>query len=219
MLRRTLRLGSLLGIEVAVVAGVHLLGRVDGLGGPGSDPVGWLRSSSPEEVVAGTVRLVTLACAWWLLASTVLYIAVRITTRRRAAPALTRLVLPAVRRRVDRALAVSMLASAVLGGGLSGVAAAGEPEPPATIAVRDGRAIASFPVPAVPGPAAATPPAPPPVGHHVVAPGESLWTIAAAHAGSTEVGSYWARVVEANRAALRSGNPNLIYPGEIVELP
>jgi nucleoid-associated protein YgaU len=121
---------------------------------------------------------------------------------------------------VDRALAVSMLASAALGGGLSGIAAAGEPPPPVTIEVRDGRAIESFAPPALPEPAATTPPPPPtPVEHHVVAPGESLWTIAAAHAGAADVGGYWARVVELNRAALRSGNPNLIHPGEIVELP
>jgi len=27
------------------------------------------------------------------------------------------------------------------------------------------------------------------------------------------------RVVELNRTRLRSGNPNLVYPGEVVELP
>jgi hypothetical protein len=64
----------------------------------------------------------------------------------------------------------------------------------------------------------------------VVAPDESLWTIAAVHvAGATgrdagtvddaEVAGYWARVVDANRDALRSGNPSLIYAGEVIELP
>jgi hypothetical protein len=205
MPRRTLRLGALLGSEVAAVAVLHRLGRVDGLGGPGDNPVGWLRSASPEEVVGGSVRLVAVACAWWLLASTVLYLAARLTPRSGTARALGRLALPAVRRQVDRALAVSLLASAAFGGG-----------------VRDGRAIESFPPPATPAPAAAppVPPAPPaPNGHHVVAPDESLWTIAAAHAGNADVGRYWAQVVELNRTALRSGNPNLIYPGEIVELP
>jgi nucleoid-associated protein YgaU len=55
---------------------------------------------------------------------------------------------------------------------------------------------------------------------HVVAAGESLWTIAAARvAPGADVAPYWARVVDANRQSLRSGNPNLIYPGEVVELP
>jgi hypothetical protein len=34
-----------------------------------------------------------------------------------------------------------------------------------------------------------------------------------------EVTRYWLRVVEANRPNLRSGDPDLIYPGEIVILP
>jgi nucleoid-associated protein YgaU len=55
---------------------------------------------------------------------------------------------------------------------------------------------------------------------HVVAAGESLWTIAAARiAPGTDVAPYWARVVEANRSTLRSGHPNLIYPGEAIALP
>nr|MBA2326971.1 LysM peptidoglycan-binding domain-containing protein [Actinomycetota bacterium] len=65
---------------------------------------------------------------------------------------------------------------------------------------------------------------------HVVGPGDSLWTIAAAHLAhatgryaaalaESEVAAHWARVVEVNRDALRSGNPNLIYAGEVLELP
>ncbi|MGH9033301.1 MAG: LysM peptidoglycan-binding domain-containing protein, partial [Acidimicrobiia bacterium] len=81
---------------------------------------------------------------------------------------------------------------------------------------------ASVSPPTTPLPAPGPPPAPveaaPAV--HVIAPGESLWTIAAAQvAPEADVAPYWAQVVEANRATLRSGNPNLIYPGEVVELP
>lgn len=228
MLRRTLRLATLVGGEVAAVVILHRLGGVDGLGGPGADPAGWLRSAAPADVAGGALRVVALACAWWLLASTLLYLAARACPLRSAAPAVGRLVPAAVRRRVDRAVAVSVLASAALGAGLSGVAAAGEPAPP-PVEVRDGRAIESFPSPATTttAPVVASPPPVPPAPaidpaaptHHVVAPGESLWTIAATHAGSADVGRYWARVVEVNSAALRSGNPNLIYPGEIVEVP
>jgi hypothetical protein len=64
----------------------------------------------------------------------------------------------------------------------------------------------------------------------VVVSGDSLWTIAAGHLARAtgravaevpvgEVASYWARVVDHNRDALRSGNPNLIYPSEALELP
>lgn len=84
--------------------------------------------------------------------------------------------------------------------------------------------------PATPPPAATPRPARPPVSRarHVVAPGENLWVIAraelAARAGGTPAGEqavarYWARVVATNRPHLRSSNPSLIFPGEVVELP
>ena len=58
-------------------------------------------------------------------------------------------------------------------------------------------------------------------------PGENLWVIArtalTAATGQpprdSEVVRYWNRVIAANRATLRSGDPNLIFPGEIVTLP
>jgi hypothetical protein len=56
--------------------------------------------------------------------------------------------------------------------------------------------------------------------------GDNLWTIARAELARVgralddrEVAPYWLRLIAANRATLRSGDPNLIYPGEIVELP
>jgi nucleoid-associated protein YgaU len=69
-----------------------------------------------------------------------------------------------------------------------------------------------------------TPPAP---AMHVVVAGDNLWRIAADHLSALgnarpddhTVASYWRLVIAANRATLRSGDPNLIYPGEIVLLP
>lgn len=75
------------------------------------------------------------------------------------------------------------------------------------------------------------PVAPPPstiATHHVVAPGESLWSIAAQHLREgtpdpgptdTDVARYWAVVVATNRTALRSGNASLVFPGEVLQLP
>jgi nucleoid-associated protein YgaU len=64
---------------------------------------------------------------------------------------------------------------------------------------------------------------------HVVVAGENLWTIARDHLArarsgadeptTREVAAYWLRVVEANRNRLRSGDPDLIYPGERTVLP
>ena len=73
------------------------------------------------------------------------------------------------------------------------------------------------------------PPAARVVAHtHVVRVGENLWRIAQAelaratgdaHPGDDAVAGYWQRVVAANRATLRSGDPSLIFAGEVVTLP
>jgi hypothetical protein len=63
-----------------------------------------------------------------------------------------------------------------------------------------------------------------------VVAGDSLWGIAAAQLAAAsgreratlsaaEIAGYWVRVCEANRSRLQSGNLNLIYSGEVVELP
>jgi nucleoid-associated protein YgaU len=65
---------------------------------------------------------------------------------------------------------------------------------------------------------------------HVVVEGDNLWTIARDHLAEArsggagelttrEVAAYWLRVVEANAPNLRSGDPDLIYPGETIVLP
>jgi nucleoid-associated protein YgaU len=65
---------------------------------------------------------------------------------------------------------------------------------------------------------------------HEVVPGDNLWDIAAAHLAEAtgrpaealtdgEIASYWVRLMAANDGLLRSGNPNLIFPGERVICP
>jgi hypothetical protein len=60
--------------------------------------------------------------------------------------------------------------------------------------------------------------------------GDNLWTIARDHLAAVrnrsaadlsdrEIGAYWVTVVEENEGRLRSGDPDLIYPGEEVTLP
>jgi len=61
----------------------------------------------------------------------------------------------------------------------------------------------------------------------VVEKGDHLWSISAAHLAdrltrapsSAEVTPYWREVIEVNRDRLRSGDPDLIFPGETVVLP
>lgn len=262
--------------EVIAVVALHRLGAVDGFAIPRHDLARWLQRSTSEEVLLAGVRLVALAGAWWLLGSTVLYVAARVARLRGAARALGWATLPSVRRWADRAAAVSIVAATVLGVGRP---AAADPPPttsPASAAVvvdvdhrdpasvpsrplsgvRTGQAVDSPPAPvqptgtvsppettapltapppvtttpAVPVAPAAPPPAPAAGTTHTVTGGEHLWSIAAtqvAGASSTapadlspaDIAPYWLRVVELNRQRLRSGNPNLVYPGEVVELP
>jgi hypothetical protein len=77
-------------------------------------------------------------------------------------------------------------------------------------------------------PPTASPTAPVRARQHLVRPGDNLWTIArdellargrVARVDDAAVARYWRDVIAANRATLRSGNPNLIFPGELVTLP
>jgi nucleoid-associated protein YgaU len=96
------------------------------------------------------------------------------------------------------------------------------------VSVRTGHSIDAPPAPTGSPPATAlsvAPTAPPvpatplpaPSATHRIEPGEHLWSIAAGHAA--DVAPYWRRLVELNRPHLRSGDPDLLYPGETIELP
>lgn len=60
-------------------------------------------------------------------------------------------------------------------------------------------------------------------GSVVVEAGDHLWKISARHLGpgvaDREVAPYWKEVITVNTPHLRSGDPDLIYPGEVVRLP
>jgi hypothetical protein len=266
------------GEAIAVVA-LHRLGGVDGFAIPRHDLGRWVQHSTSEEVLLAGIRLAALVAAWWLLGTTVLYVAARVARLHGAARALGWATLPAVRRWADRAAAVSIVAVTALGVGRPASAAPPPTTSPAPVvvdvdhrdpasvparppsSVRTGQAVDSPPaptvpptgttspapttapivpptapppvapiVPAVPPAPAAPPPAPAAGATHTVTGGEHLWSIATARvAGATgkppvdlspaDIAPYWLRVVELNRHRLRSGNPNLVYPGEVVELP
>ena len=57
----------------------------------------------------------------------------------------------------------------------------------------------------------------------VVRQGDHLWKISARALGrdssDSAVAPYWVEVVDVNRPRLRSGDPDLIYPGEMILLP
>ena len=55
---------------------------------------------------------------------------------------------------------------------------------------------------------------------YVVLGGDNLWNIAQRFSNSKElVGIYWIKLIEENKNNLKSGNVNLIYPGEQIYIP
>jgi hypothetical protein len=113
--RQVLTLPLLLVVEVAAVLGLHRLGRIPALRIPWGDfgrHLGpWLAQSPVEQVLGAVLRNIALVAAWWLLASTGLYLLASLAR----APALirgaARVTLPAVRRAADGAVAVALATS------------------------------------------------------------------------------------------------------------
>jgi hypothetical protein len=115
---------------------------------------------------------------------------------------------------------------------LSGIAVAGST---VLITTVPARAAFASDEPVVRAPAPVVAPSPPPprtprpsrVTTHVVVAGDNLWNIARAELitrgqrvpGNDEVAEYLQAVVAANRARLRSHDPNLIFAGEVIILP
>src|SRR5262249_26420304 len=119
--------------EVGAVVALHRLGGVDGFAIPRHDLGRWLQQTPSEDVLLAGVRLAALVAAWWLLATTVLYLvarAARLARLPRTARTLEWATLPAVRRWADRAVAVSIVAASALGAARP----AGADPPPTTTA-------------------------------------------------------------------------------------
>jgi LysM repeat protein len=90
-----------------------------------------------------------------------------------------------------------------------------KPEPAPVVDVLDPPVDTSQPASARPSPVGDT---------YVVRPGDNLWLIAQRtleqrERPTAELVAYWHALIEANMDTLHSGDPNLIYPGEVLTLP
>jgi hypothetical protein len=227
--RRVLIAVWLLAGEAAAVAALARLGRRPPFRVPLTDLGGWLRSTPPTDALAAALRVVALLVACWLLAATVVYALACLARVPRAA---RWLVPAALRRVVDGAVVV-----AVAGALVAPAAVAAADPTPVTVSVRDGRepvavsaSVAAPDPPPSPGTSDATPAAAARAADVVVVPGDDFWVLATARAAAdlgrdpasltaAEVAPYWQRVCDANRDRIRSGDVDLIYPGEVVTLP
>ena len=167
----------------------------------------WLVTADPADLVAGTLRMVAVFGALWLLVATVLQVILAAMSVAR--PDRWRVPgLPAgLRRRIDGAVA-ALVATSTLAAPAVAVASPGLPR--------------HVPVPIQ---EQATETAPPTEGRHTVVPGDHLWSIAEGvvqraqgEATDAAVTAYWRELIAAN-ADLPSGDPDLIRPGEQVRLP
>lgn len=268
LLRRMTSLVALVSLEVAALLALHHLGSYEVAAVEWGDISGWLAQTPPEDALVAVVRLAALALAWWLTASTVIYVLASATR----IPGLVRGVrwatVAPVRRMIDRALATTIVVSSTFV--TTGVALAspairhavvveldqpngGSPGPRSPVyqplPAGDGEQFGYEPTPAgtsSTGPTSTTVPSAPspstiplhptdevPAGTspttYVVRPRDNLWTIAKNHLAESrgpdedlhigDVQNLWLQIIEANNHHLRSGDPNLIVPGEVVQLP
>ncbi|MEX1008240.1 MAG: hypothetical protein WD271_10410 [Acidimicrobiia bacterium] len=232
-LRRSASLLVVLSVEAIAVAAVHRLGTRAPFNLPMDDLEPWLRAA-PEDALAAALRVVALVFAWWLLVATVAYACARAVAIPAAVRACEWATPRTIRRTVDRVLAASIVAGAVTAPvSAHSVGAVQDPPPQVSVDVRSGKSLETLPSEWSP-PVGVDPPMDPPIDRLaatvVVAPGDNLWDLSASALASEtgrergtlendEVARYWRTVCDANRETLRSGNVNLIYPGEVVALP
>jgi nucleoid-associated protein YgaU len=242
VLLRSARVVGTVAVEAATLAALVAIGGRPGMGVPLGDLGDWLRDGDPATVVVALLRWVAVVLAAWTLLSTLLYLAAASSRVPAAVRAVRWTTVPAVRRVVDAACAVSVATSVVATSVVLAPAGAGatSADPPSVSVVRDGRggdgSIARLPADPAP---TTTRPAPVPPAPTVVVPdddvvvvdaGDNLWVLAARRlaraSGRTpdevtdaEVAPYWVRVCDANRARLASSDPDLVFPGEQVVLP
>ncbi len=230
-------------LEVALVAALHWVGS-DLYDVPLRALGPWFQTTEPTVALVALARLVGLAIGYWLLTTTLLYA----LSYHLGLEGLTRLLhwitLPVVRHAVQGVTALSLTGATILGpsaisalpamaqhlvvaqgdttsttggDGAYTPGAAGWPD------TEDG----SFWLPNAGLPPAAVIGAQAGAESYIVVKGDNFWTIAENRiravkgGGVTErqVARYWVQVVDANRASIRSGDPDLIFPGEQVSLP
>jgi hypothetical protein len=226
-----MRIGRMLGL--VVVAGVaawwlvELATRPD-LRIPFDDLPSWLAVAPPEIALTALAYHVAVAALAWLAVASAVYGAAGALRLRRLHALAGALCPPAMRRAVDAAVAAAVTAAVVV----TPVAATAGEEGPAH---PPGAPVAAGVVPPGTAHAGFAPDAPcrciaaesEPAGRrYLVQPGDNLWSIAAADlrerdpaAEPAEIARYWRRVVAHNAASIRSGDPDLIFPGETIVLP
>lgn len=252
MFGRTGRLIAVLALQAGTLAWLVQLGGRPFLRIDWSDLGTWLRVTPTEDALVAAIWLVAVICAGWVNASTLLYIAARLSRIPAFVRSVEWMTLPAIRKVGEGALAALMVTTTAIPTPVRALES-----PPVVVVVDDeGRFLPPGvtlpdvdqvpPLPALPIESQPSRPllpregiAPEPVrpgriAHQQAGPvqvtvqiGDNLWTMSRRHLTTQsgtrptneEIAPYWRRVIELNRTSLISGDPNLIYPGEVVTMP
>lgn len=243
-LRRVLPLLGLLVAAAAAVALLHALGDQPWARVETGEAGRWMTATPPVEALMAVLRLAGLAVGWWLLATTTATATATLARAERLGRLVRPLTWAPARRAADRAVAAGVSVVLVASGMPSWAEEPAPPPPalsepaavdraPAGNGERDGPAAdnADAPVDAdKPAETTDVRGSGEPVRTHEIAAGESLWVIAAedlaAHRGlpvaelaEAAVAAHWRAVIEVNLDRLRSGDPDLVFPGEQLRLP
>ena len=225
-------------IPALSIAILHRIGQQSVMRIPWTDLTGWLEAAAFEDALTALLRTMGLAIGYWLLGSTLLYLTARMAGWARITAGVGFFTLPAVRRASDRLVAGS-LALVTLASPAVSWPQTSPPQIPQTVEVPDayqrldestdgGDEQMQENVPAAPEEAS------PEIVIYadatlevVVRPGDNLWDLAARRmnkslgrpAADHEVVPYWLEMIQANEERIRSGDPDLIFPGEVILLP
>lgn len=200
-----------------------------------SQPIGWeqLAGATTEMIVLVVGRWVVLGVSMWLLATQLLYTVAVVTRTNWLEAVLRPITLPLVRRIAAGATAMSL--------SFCSLAAVAQSEPTTTVVQSTEIELRqeATPTPILQPLVEPDPTEEPadiviePEGSYsapltwLVRPGDHLWLIAGEHLAivldrtptADEHRRYWVRMVKAACPEIRSGDPDLIYPGEEILLP
>lgn len=122
LLRRCTSVALLVAAEIGALVLLHRLGSYEAIAVDWGDLSDWLARARPEDALVAVVRLVALALAWWLTASTVLYVLARASHLPRLIRSVRWATIAPVRKMVDGMLATTIVAASTFGS--AGVAGA-----------------------------------------------------------------------------------------------
>ncbi len=203
----------------------------------------WIQITPAEDAIATAIWLAAVGCIIWLIGSTLLYLFARASRIPMLIRSVEWMTLPMVRRATERALGTILVAAT-----LAAVPVGADPPPPAVVTIDDGGALlppgVTGQLPEAPGdaflsdgrtvPALPLPSGGDPMHDGEVSPakvtvksGDNLWLMCRRHLvrelgrrpTNGEIAPYWRKVIARNQPDLISRNPDLIYPGEVIEMP